>query len=53
MAKACDYYIEKDKKDWCILKNTEISRDTYKEYCYRDEKKKCPIYQYYNNPKNR
>lgn len=45
--KACDYYIEKDHKDYCIIKQTEVSRDTYKDYCRCDERKKCPIWQYY------
>ena len=47
MAKKCDYYVDDHGKDWCILKKGEISRDTYKEYCYYDERKKCPLYQYY------
>ena len=53
MAKYCDYFIEKSNKYFCILKDSEISNDTYKEYCKCDETKKCPIFQYFDKEKRR
>jgi len=49
MGKTCDYYIEKSGRDYCILKNAEISRDFYRDYCRCDDMKKCPIYQFCQN----
>ncbi len=47
MSKKCDYYIERFGRDYCALKDEEISRELYRDYCYRDDMKKCPIYQFY------
>lgn len=57
MSKKCDYYIEKNNKDYCALKreknieDAEIGRETYMEYCRRDEMKKCPLYMFYEKNK--
>lgn len=45
--KSCDYYTEKNKKRWCMIKDSEISDDTYRDYCKCDERKKCIIWTYY------
>ncbi len=34
-----------------MVKKTEISYDTYKEYCKHDYSEKCPIYQFYVDAK--
>jgi len=46
MGKSCDFYIEQGSKYWCVIKKAEISYETYREYCYCDDMKKCPIYMY-------
>lgn len=51
MGKKCDFYIERSGRDVCVLKDSEVDRDTYRDYCYRDDKKKCPIYLYYEKNK--
>ncbi len=53
MAKACDFYIERDRKEWCAIKKGQISYATYNEYCKNDYFKKCPIYQFYEKEKEK
>ena len=47
MAKKCDFYTDKGRKYWCVIKDCEISEETYKTYCQYDEAKNCPIYLHY------
>ena len=49
MGKCCDYFVEKDKKEYCALKKDQISYEQYKEYCRADDMKKCPIYQFWKD----
>ena len=51
MGRTCDYYIERSGKDYCALKNEQISYQLAKDYCRRDDKESCPIYLFFE--KNR
>lgn len=52
MAKMCDYYCDRhSSKYWCLLKEGEVSSETYKEYCKNDDCKNCPIYKHYSDKK--
>ena len=51
MGKKCDFYVERSGKDYCALKNEEISYSFYRDYCYRDDMKQCPIFQFYEKNK--
>ena len=42
----CDFYMEKDRKDFCTVKMEPVSYALYKNYCRCDDHN-CPIYQYY------
>ena len=51
MGKACDFYVEKSGRDYCALKNAEVSRELYKDFCCRDDMKKCPLYIFFEKIK--
>ncbi len=47
----CDYSTERWGDDYCMLTDTKVSYDHYCDYCKRDNKKSCPIYQYWQKHK--
>ena len=44
--KKCNFYVGRGLRDWCMLKDDEVSSQTYQNYCRSDEMEKCPIYRY-------
>ena len=53
MARNCDYYADGSwGKCFCVIKNGEVSYDTYKELCRYGDTKKCPIYKYWKEANN-
>ncbi len=47
----CDYSAERWGDDYCMLTDAKVSYDHYCDYCKRDNKKICPIYQYWQKHK--
>lgn len=52
MSRDCSFYLDRDHKNICMLRQGEISYEVYKAYCKNDDSKKCPIYQYHLKEKN-
>ena len=47
----CDYSAERWGDDYCMLTDAKVSYDHYCDYCKRDNKESCPIYQYWQKHK--
>lgn len=53
MASDCSFYLDKNNKYICMIKQGEIDYKVYREYCKNDYSKNCPIYQYYLNERKK
>ena len=53
MSYNCEFYFEREKKDWCAIKQGRIEYKTYCEYCKNDNSKQCPFFIMYQNEKKR